>query len=109
MATVTAFTVRTIVAAYRDFVLPRGLDEVWVAGGGAKNPVLMGHLKELLDVPVIAFPEATGLDASVREPLAFALLGYLRWLGLPNVLPQTTGAKRPAVMGKVLLPSEEGV
>jgi len=109
VATVTRFVAEGIARALERHLLPLGLDEVWVAGGGAKNPVLLGHLKELLEVPVIAFPEATGLDASVREPLAFALLGYLRWLGLPNVLPQTTGAKRPAVMGKVLLPSEEGV
>jgi len=109
VATVTRFVAEGIARALSRFVIPKGLDEVWVAGGGAKNPVLMNHLAELLPVPVRTFKEATGLDASVREPLAFALLGYLRWLGLPNVLPQATGAARAAVAGKVALPSEEGV
>ncbi len=109
VATVTRFVAEGIARAIERFVLPRGLDELWVAGGGAKNPVLMAHLKELLPVPVRTFGEATGLDESVREPLAFALLGYLRWLGLPNVLPQATGARRAAVAGKVVLPSEEGI
>jgi len=106
VATVTRFVAEAIARALLRFVVPRGLDELWVAGGGAKNPVLMAHLAELLPVPVRTFKEATGLDASVREPLAVALLGYLRWLGAPNVLPRATGARRAAVAGKVLLPSE---
>ncbi len=109
VATVTRFVAESIAEAIGRFLVPRGLDEVWVAGGGAKNPVLMEHLHELLPAPVRTFEEATGLDAAVREPLAFALLGYLRWLGAPNVLPQTTGARRAAVAGKVLLPSEGGI
>ncbi len=107
VATVTRFVAESIAEAIRRFLAPRGLDEVWVAGGGAKNPVLMEHLGELVPAPVRPFSAVTGLDASVREPLAFALLGYLRWLGLPNVLPQTTGARRAAVAGMVALPSEE--
>uniref|UniRef100_UPI00257CA94B anhydro-N-acetylmuramic acid kinase n=1 Tax=Oceanithermus sp. TaxID=2268145 RepID=UPI00257CA94B len=104
VATVTAFTVRTIVNSYRDFVLPRGLDEVWVAGGGAKNRTLMAGLRAELPVPVRSFEEL-GLDPLAREALAFAVLGYLRFLNLPNVLPHTTGARRAAVAGRVTRPS----
>ncbi|HHO58505.1 MAG TPA: anhydro-N-acetylmuramic acid kinase [Oceanithermus profundus] len=104
VATVTAFTVRTIVNSYRDFVLPRGLDEVWVAGGGAKNRTLMAGLRAGLPVPVRSFEEL-GLDPLAREALAFAVLGYLRFLNLPNVLPHTTGARRAAVAGRVTQPS----
>ncbi len=104
LATVTAFTARTIVNAYRDFVLPRGLDEVWVAGGGVKNKTLMQGIRDGLPVPVKSFEEV-GRDPMVREALAFAVLGYLRFLNLPNVLPQTTGARRAAVAGRVTLPA----
>ena len=104
VATVTAFTVRTVVAAYRDFVLPRGLDEVWVAGGGVKNRTLMAGLRAGLPVPVRAFDELS-LDPMAREALAFAVLGYLRFLDLPNVLPHTTGARRAARAGRVTLPA----
>jgi len=104
VATVTAFTVRTVVAAYRDFVLPRGLDEVWVAGGGVKNRTLMSGLRAGLPVPVRTFDEV-GHDPLAREALAFAVLGYLRFLDLPNVLPHTTGARRAARAGRVTLPA----
>ncbi len=107
LATVTAFTARTIVAAYRDFVLPLGLDEVWVAGGGARNQTLIKAIRSGLPVPVRTFDEV-GRDPLVREALAFAVLGYLRFLGLPNVLPQTTGASKAAVAGRVTLPAVEG-
>ncbi len=104
VATVAAFTLESILLAYRRFVLPLGLDEVWVAGGGAKNAFLMEGLRLGLPVPVRSFAEL-GWDPSLREGLAFALLGYLRYLGLPNVLPQATGARRQAVAGRVSLPS----
>ena len=44
-ATVTAFSARSVALAYRRFVLPLGLDEIVVAGGGAYNPVFMRHLR----------------------------------------------------------------
>jgi len=104
VATVTAFTAKTIVAAYRDFVLSLGLDEVWLAGGGAKNRTLLAGISAGLPVPLYTFDQV-GRDPMVREALAFAVLGYLRYLGLPNVLPQTTGARRAALAGRVTLPS----
>jgi len=104
VATVTAFTVRTIVAAYQDFVLPLGLDEVWVAGGGARNRTLMAGIRAGLPVPVRTFDEV-GHDPMVREALAFAVLGYLRLLERPNVLPLTTGARRAARAGRITLPA----
>lgn len=105
LATLTALTAQTIVKAYQDFVIPLGIDEVWVAGGGAYNRQLMQQLRASLSVPVLTFEER-GYDAKAREPLAFAVLGYLRFLGLPNVLPQVTGATRSAIAGKLSLPGQ---
>ncbi|MCS7068345.1 MAG: anhydro-N-acetylmuramic acid kinase [Meiothermus sp.] len=104
LATLTEFTARSIARAYQDFVLPLGLDEIWVAGGGAYNTTLMQHLRSHLPVPVHTFEEK-GLDSKHREALCFAVLGYLRYLELPNVLKQTTGACRQAIAGKITLPS----
>jgi anhydro-N-acetylmuramic acid kinase len=106
LATLTEFTAHSIARAYQDFVLPYGLDEVWVAGGGAYNSTLMQYLKTLLPVPVYTFEEK-GYDSKHREALCFAVLGYLRYLELPNILRQTTGARRNAVAGKITLPSRE--
>jgi len=103
LATLTELTARSIAQAYERFVLPRGLDEIWIAGGGAYNHTLVRRLRALLPVPIYTFEER-GHHSKVREALAFAVLGYLRFLGLPNVLPQVTGARAAAVAGKLLLP-----
>ncbi|GIW26217.1 anhydro-N-acetylmuramic acid kinase [Meiothermus sp.] len=105
LATLTLFTAHSIARAYQEFVLPWGLDEIWVAGGGAYNSTLMQHLKALLPVPVYTF-EQKGQNSKHREALCFAVLGYLRYLELPNVLKQTTGARRNAIAGKITLPSQ---
>lgn len=105
LATLNQLTVQSIEQAYQDFVLPLGLDEVWVAGGGAYNQTLVNQLKATLKIPVYTFEEK-GHDSKVREALCFAVLGYLRYLGLPNVLKQVTGASKNAVAGKISLPGQ---
>ena len=42
-----------------------------------------------------------GLPAEAKEAAAFALLGYQTWRRLPSNIPSATGAKRPAILGKV--------
>lgn len=105
LATLTAFTAHSIVGAYQRFVMPLGLDEIWVAGGGAYNATLMAQIRAGLSVPVYTFEER-GHDSKHREALCFAVLGYLRYLERPNVLRQVTGARRDAVAGKITLPSK---
>ncbi len=100
LATLTAFTAESIARAYRDFVRPRPLDEILVAGGGALNPTLMRALRERVDVPVKTFEEV-GWRAKDREALAFAVMGYFAFYGLPNTLPHATGARRAVVAGKL--------
>lgn len=105
-ATVTAFSARTVAEAYSRFVLPRGLDEVLLAGGGARNPVFVAHLKRALPgVPVLTFADkgwdALGFSDATREAAAFALLGYYAAQGWPNTLPHTTGARRAVIAGKL--------
>ena len=100
LATLTAFTAESVARAYRDFVRPRPLGEVLVAGGGALNPTLMRLLKERVDVPVKTF-EDVGWHSKDREALAFAVMGYFASHGLPNTLPHATGARRAVVAGKL--------
>lgn len=108
-ATVTAFSARSVVDAYERWVLPLGLDEVVVAGGGAHNPVLMAAIREALaPVPVLAF-EDRGWNSSAREAAAFAVLGYHAYQGWPNTLPRTTGARHAVVAGKISRPPAGGI
>ncbi|UCH25083.1 MAG: anhydro-N-acetylmuramic acid kinase [Trueperaceae bacterium] len=104
LATLTALTAESIALDYRRFVLPHGLDEVLVAGGGALNPTLIAMIQERLPVPVKTF-ESLGWNAKDREALAFAVMAYYAYHGLPNTLPSATGAKRPVIAGKLCRPT----
>jgi anhydro-N-acetylmuramic acid kinase len=104
-ATVTAFSAQTIARAYRQFIVPLGLDEVVVAGGGALNPTLMAQLRAALaPVPVLTFEER-GWNSGAREAAAFAVLGYHAYQGWPNTLPGTTGARHAVIAGKLSRPA----
>ncbi len=100
VATLTAFTARSITQAFRDFfpVLP---DELVVSGGGALNLTLMGMLaNDLPDTRVYPI-EALGLGSDAKEAVAFALLAYETWHARPGNLPSATGARRPVVLGSI--------
>jgi len=110
IATATALSAESILDAYRRFVSPhlaqnaagRGVEYV-VAGGGAKNGTLMAMLRsglEPLDVNVREMGEL-GIPAQAKEAVAFALLAWLTWNGLPGNVQSATGAARPVVLGKV--------
>lgn len=99
IATLTAFTASTTARAYKEYVLPKGLDEILVAGGGALNSTLMRLLKEQLPVPVKTFEEL-GYESRDREALAFGVMAYFAYFGLANTLASATGAKHAVSAGK---------
>ena len=98
IATLTAFTAASISEAYKRFV-PR-VDDIIFSGGGALNSVLIHMLRTQLHAPVKTFADL-GWNAKDREALAFAVMGYFAWHGLPNTLPSATGARRAVVAGKL--------
>ncbi len=101
VATLTAFTAHSIADQYRRF-LPGRPDEVVVGGGGARNPVLMRLLSELLDPAQIRVHEEFGLPSLGREAVYFALMGHEALHGRANTVPSCTGAAHPVVMGKLI-------
>ncbi|MFN2324004.1 MAG: anhydro-N-acetylmuramic acid kinase [Trueperaceae bacterium] len=109
LATATAFTVASTAQAYEEHLLQRGgrrLDEVWLAGGGARNATLVAGLREALEAlgAQVATFEERGMDSADREALAFAVMGYEAWHGRVNTLPSATGARRAAVAGRISRP-----
>ena len=86
---------------YRRF-LPALPDDVIVGGGGARNPVLVAHLRRLLPASTVRAHDELGFPAAAREAAFFALLGYQALHGRPNTVPGCTGAHHPVVMGKLL-------
>lgn len=105
VATATALTAMSVAQALRDFVLKRhaNFGEFIVSGGGAKNPTLMAMLvNELQPLGLeVRSSDEFGLPAEAKEAAAFALLAYQTWNQKPSNLPSATGAKRPAILGKI--------
>jgi len=105
VATATALTAASVAQALRDFVLrPRAkFSEFIVSGGGAKNPTLMAMLvNELRPMGLqVRSSDEFGLPAEAKEAAAFALLAYQTWNQKPSNLPSATGAKKPAILGKI--------
>ncbi|HUO03812.1 MAG TPA: anhydro-N-acetylmuramic acid kinase [Candidatus Binataceae bacterium] len=105
MATVTALTARSIGDACRRFIAPHGrIDQLIVTGGGARNPTLMKMIgAELPDVDVTTAGRVNA-DGDALEAVAFAILGYEMLSGRPGNLPSVTGARSPAILGKLTMP-----
>jgi anhydro-N-acetylmuramic acid kinase len=105
VATATALTARSIADALRRFVLRRhgAYREFIVSGGGAKNHTLMAMLAaELHPLGLNArSSDELGLPSEAKEAAAFALLAYETWNRRPSNVPSATGAKRPAILGKI--------
>jgi anhydro-N-acetylmuramic acid kinase len=105
VATATALTAKSIADALRRFVLRRTstYKDFIVSGGGASNPTLTAMLANELG-PLglqIRSSDEFGLPAEAKEAAAFALLAFQTWNRRPSNVPSATGAKRPAILGKI--------
>jgi anhydro-N-acetylmuramic acid kinase len=99
IATATALTAESIVRAYRDFVHPLGpVHEVMLAGGGAKNPTLVGMLKERMPKQKLTIYKAS----EAKEAMAMAMIANDSVVGLVTNVAGATGG-RPTVLGKICL------
>ena len=105
IATATALTARSIADALRRFVIRRSSTyrDFIVSGGGANNPTLMAMLaNELRPLGLkLRSSDDFGLPSEAKEAAAFALLAFQTWNRKPSNLPSATGAKRPAILGKI--------
>ncbi|WP_035187277.1 anhydro-N-acetylmuramic acid kinase [Alteribacter aurantiacus] len=104
VATVTAYTVRSIAMTVKEQV-PKSanIQEVFVGGGGVHNRVIMNGLAAELQLPVKSMEEVD-FSSDAKEAIAFAIFGneFLRLK--PNNTPTATGAKKAVAMGKLALP-----
>ena len=129
LATVTAFTARSIARAYRRF-LPGGIveaatrrftttvtrrvaastiDEVILCGGGARNRTLVAMLREELQPARVVLMDEFGISVEAKEALSFAILAHATIRGAANNVPAATGAREPAVLGKIVPARSAGV
>jgi anhydro-N-acetylmuramic acid kinase len=105
VATVTAFTARSIADAIRRFVMPLGrVDQLIASGGGARNPTLLRMIHDYLPEVEVLTAKAVGVDGDSVEVVAFAILAYQMLRGRQGNIPSVTGARAPAILGKLTLP-----
>ena len=110
IATATALTAHSIADSVRRFALtgttipPQSSRAIMIAsGGGTKNRTLMTMLaNELTPLGVeLRVSDDFGLPSQAKEATAFALLAHETWHQRPSNIPSATGAKRPAILGKI--------
>ena len=99
VATLTELTARSIADAYQRWILPRGVKEVVLTGGGARNDTLVKRIEALLAPVPVRTGEVLGVDPEAKEALAFAVLAWAYWMGIPANAPAATGASGPRLLG----------
>jgi anhydro-N-acetylmuramic acid kinase len=105
MATLTEFTARTIALGLRQCTgWGPPIDELFAAGGGVKNPVLMERIETLVAPVVVRRSDEVGVPSDAREAMAFAVLADMTLRGMTAYLPPVTGASTPKLLGKLSFP-----
>ena len=103
--TTTILTALTIADAFHRFVLPRSkVDQLIISGGGAHNPLLVAQLTVALRGVEVIQAESLGVPGDAKEAFAFALLANETFHQRAANLPSATGARRPAILGKICYP-----
>ena len=124
VATATALTARSIGEAVKRFVtLPSAakaahpsepigtakavplhlFSEYVISGGGANNLTLVNMLRAELEPLGLTLRSSDefGVPSDAKEAVAFAVLAYETWHRRPSNVPAATGARRPAILGKI--------
>jgi anhydro-N-acetylmuramic acid kinase len=107
IATLTALTARSIADSCARLAGGSGsIDQLIATGGGSRNPMLMKMLRDQLKGVEVLSAEQLGVNAEAIEAMAFAILAYRMLRGEPGNIPSVTGARSPAILGKLTLPPE---
>ncbi len=103
ITTLTALTAKTIAQAYERFIYPVcHIDTAVIGGGGAYNKTMMKFLRTYLPQRTeLKTHEDFGISNNYKEAMAFALLGYCNYYGIPSNVPSCTGAEKRVVLGKI--------
>jgi len=98
-ATLAEFTARTIVEAIDRFC--PGTEEIYLAGGGARNVHLVARIGDLAKGRPVAPTDALGVPTQHVEAVAFAWLAMKCLAREPIDMAAVTGAKGPRILGAI--------
>ncbi|MEN0056450.1 MAG: anhydro-N-acetylmuramic acid kinase [Mucilaginibacter sp.] len=95
VSTLSAFTATSIINFIKTNIIVDDLN-IFVSGGGTRNPFVMNHLKQAFTDTPIADTGELGIDPDAKEAILFALIGNEALCGEPVAI-----GNNPAVlMGK---------
>lgn len=98
-ATLADFTAQAIVQAIDRFCA--GVEEIFLAGGGARNPALVERIARLAGRRPVAPTDELGVPTGHVESMAFAWLAMKCVRREPVDLTAVTGARAPRILGAV--------
>lgn len=101
-ATLTAFTAAAIARIVP--LLPKKPERWIVAGGGARNPIMLEALRERVAPATVEPADALGWSIDAMEAQAFGYLAARGLKGLPLSYPATTGVPVPMTGGVIVRP-----
>lgn len=98
-ATLTEFTARAITDAISRFC--PGTEEIYLAGGGARNRALVERLQAHAGQRSVATTDALGVPTGQVEAVAFAWMALKCVRREPIDLTAVTGARAPRILGAI--------
>ena len=103
LRTLVNFTALSISYNLKNHIPDNGFEqfEVAISGGGIKNKVLFSDIKNQLNgINVYCF-NMNGLNTDNKEAFLMCLMGYTKFMNIPNNLPSVTGAHKEVVCGEI--------
>ncbi len=102
VCTSAIFTALSVVDALHRWVLPKvRVNQLVVSGGGVHNPLVMAQIAAALPGIEVLRSSALGVPEDAKEAFAFAILACETFHRRATNLPSATGARRPAILGKI--------
>jgi anhydro-N-acetylmuramic acid kinase len=97
LATLTELTAILVARSCRE----HGVQRLLVAGGGIRNPALMGRIRALTAPAQVREFDDLGMSAQGKEAYTMAVIGFLTVHGLPATIPSATGAAASSILGSL--------
>jgi anhydro-N-acetylmuramic acid kinase len=98
---VAATVTRLLVDLLAEAAQRHGLAELVLSGGGSGNQTTLRWLHEAVPGVRVLTTDDLGVPAQAKEAVAFAVLGFLTWNGLPGSVTAATGAAHQAILGTI--------